>query len=342
MMDKFPNVDVSFKEIHGLLYAPIKLQLLLTAIELKIFNHLSAPTSAEKVAEIIDGHVQNTAILLDGLTGIDLVKKHNGLYQNTAEAEMFLVEDKPTYLGKEFSRQGYCEPDRFKDLTKLVLNGPPSSSKVKEYNASDEMSAEDVLSYVNIEKAGRGQGIADIASSLPEFPSFSRMLDLGCGPGLNGAAIIDAHPNMTGVAFDRPDTIKITAKAIRDIGLDDRIKTIGGDYIQDSIGEGYDLVLTSDTLYYNPENMALVLGKIFNALNPGGVFIAIHPSLTYEYRNSSIYSLSMIYSSLTGNDMGILGHGAIADAILRAGFKSVRSCIVDLDWGPEDLNIARK
>jgi predicted O-methyltransferase YrrM len=340
IMKKFQKMDVSFKELYGLLYAPIKFKLLMTGIELKIFNHLSEQKSAETVAEAIGGHPGNTALFLDGLTAMGLVKKNDGLYQNMPIPQTFLVEDGPTYLGKAFANQVASRPDTLNDLPLLVREGPPAPSKT--YTASDEMTEEDVLSYVPIGRAGRVHMVAGVASELPEFPSFQKMLDLGCGPGLNGIAIVDAHPSMKGVVFDRPKTIKIAENVIKEYGMQDRIEMLSGNYAQDSIGEGYDLILVSDTLYYNQDEMALIMKKIYNALNPGGVLISLHVGTTHERTQPADLVMSVMLYAMTGEDMGLMEQGVIADHMVRAGFKSVHSRTLDTDWGPLDLDIGRK
>ena len=82
-MKKLPEVNVSFEDLYRALLGLIRSKLLLTGIELGVFNHLSEPKSAEAVAEAIGGHPGNTRLFLDSLTASDLVVKKNGLYQNT-------------------------------------------------------------------------------------------------------------------------------------------------------------------------------------------------------------------------------------------------------------------
>lgn len=55
-----------------MLVAPIESKLLLTGIELAVFNHLSEPKSAESVADAIGSHPGNTRLFLDGLAANDL------------------------------------------------------------------------------------------------------------------------------------------------------------------------------------------------------------------------------------------------------------------------------
>jgi SAM-dependent methyltransferase len=339
-MEKFPELPLSFAELYALVLAPIKTKILLTGIELKVFDHLCEPVPAETVAAAIDSHPLNTQYFLDGLATMGLVEKKNGGYQNALAAQTFLVEGKLTYLGHVFAYHWTSEPNALDDLSRLVKEGPPSSPKA--YTASDEMPDAGVLSYVNIERSGRAQMIARIASHLPEFPAFQKMLDLGCGPGLNGIAIVAAHPTMQGVSFDRSRTIKVTEKSVKEYAMEDRMTVLGGDYVQDSIGEGYDLVLASDTLYYNQNDMAVIMEKIHAALNPGGVFLSFHVGLTHERTKPEGFVLGGMLAGLMGEDMGLLDQGFLADAMLQAGFKSVRSRTLTGDWAPMDLDIGRK
>jgi len=52
-MRKFPEVNVSFEELYRMFVAPIRAKLMLTGIELGVFNQLSEPRSAEAVAKEI-------------------------------------------------------------------------------------------------------------------------------------------------------------------------------------------------------------------------------------------------------------------------------------------------
>ena len=102
-MKKLPEVDLSFEHLYRMLIAPIRSKLLLAGIELKVFNQLSEPRSAEDVAEAIGTHPENTRLFMDGLAAIELLTKRNGLYQNISVTQTFLVEGTPTYLGQSFT-----------------------------------------------------------------------------------------------------------------------------------------------------------------------------------------------------------------------------------------------
>ena len=177
-MKKFPEVNQSCEDLVKMLFASIRSKLLLTGIELKVFNQLSEPKSSAAVAQAIGTHPGNTGVFLNSQAAIDLLQKKNGLYRNSPITQAFLVEDSPTYLGALLHLQ-YSQilPE---NLSQLIKGGPLPTS---EMTFSEEMFAQEYASY---ERAHNAPIMVEIVSNLPEFPSFQKMLDLGGGPGLIG------------------------------------------------------------------------------------------------------------------------------------------------------------
>ena len=208
---KLPKLPLDFSYLYNMLFSPIRLKILLTSIELKVFDYLSEPKSAQEIAQSIQTNPRNTKILLDGLAAIDLVQKRNGKYQNSCIAQTFLVEGNQTYLGSMFKFMSLSDV-ALDSLTEFVKSGSPPKPNSPTF--SEEMLAQTTLMMANIEMAGDAQQMVQIVSELPEFSSFRRMLDLGGGPGIIGMAIVDAHPNMQGVIFDLPSVVKITKSCL--------------------------------------------------------------------------------------------------------------------------------
>jgi len=176
---------------------------------------------------------------------------------------------------------------------------------------------------------------------LPEFPSFKKMLDLGGGPGLIGMAIVAEHPNMKAVNFDLPPVIKEAKVFIKEYGMEDRMKVLAGDFNQDSIGQGYDLVWASGVLQF-AFDIDYIVKKVYESLNPGGVFVSLYPfAYTHERTKPEPVILGLLSMALMGHEAGA-EHGYIAKSMKRAGFKSVYSRSLDTMLGPMDLDIARK
>jgi SAM-dependent methyltransferase len=146
---------------------------------------------------------------------------------------------------------------------------------------------------------------------------------------------------MKGVIFDRPAIIKVAETFIKEYEMKERMDVLGGDYNGDSIGEGYDLIWTSNTLNFARHDLDSLMKKIYDALNPGGVFISFCEGLTYERTKPDFVILSMMRIALIGQDM-CFDQGEIGDSMLRVGFNSVRSRTLDAPWGTADLDIGRK
>ena len=340
-----PEVNLDYGKLYRMLFPPVRVRLLLTGIELKVFNHLSKPSSAEEVAKKLRTHPRNTKIFLDGLTAINLIQKKSKLYKNTPITQSFLIEGSETYLGELLSFMANMDIS-LQNLTKLVKEGPSSEGVALTAGgggppSSQEMFRKAAMMMANTQRAGDAQMAVGIVTKLPEFKSFQRMLDLGGGPGIIGMAIVSQHPEMNGVIFDLPPVVGIAEEFIEEYGLDERVKVLAGDFNRDSIGEGYDLVYTSNALQFAGD-IDLVVKKVFDALNPDGVFVSLFGfGQTHEGTKPENLVLGLLSTELMGQAASF-EQGYIANSMIRIGFKSVQSRIINTPWGPTDLDICRK
>lgn len=334
-----PEVNVSCEELYRMLYAPIKAKLMMSGIELNVFNQLSEPKSAEEVAKEIRGQSRNTMLFLNGLAACGLIEKHNGLYRNAPIAQAFLVEGSPSYLGEGFAHQASMTDAMLANLTKMIREGPPA--KPPEDDADPQKWSQFASWMANNERAGIAQQMSELISLQPEFASFRKMLDLGGGPGIFGISMVAKHPTMRGVIFDRKPVVEVAERFIKEYGMEGRMEVLAGDYNLDPIGEGYDLIWASATLNFARENMDSVMKKIYEALNPGGLFVNLSEGLTDEGTKPDFYVLCTVGWAMNGPMMAF-EQGFIADAMLNAGFRSVRSRTLRTGWGPMDIDIARK
>ena len=338
-MKKLPELNVSFEEFYRIFFEPVRAKIMMTGLELKVFNHLSEPVSAETVASAIYSNPENTVYFLNSLTAGGFVLKKNALYWNTPQTQAFLVEGRPTYLGGFFKAQSRWMEKAMEDMAGLIKKGAPPHSG--ESIGAEKVWAEMAALTANYQRAGMGQQIARLVSNLPEFISFKKMLDLGSGAGLIGIAITAEHPNMLGIIYDRSEVLEVAKGYIKEYEMEERVKIMAGDYHSDSIGAGYDLIWSSATLNFAKHDIDHVLKKIYDALNPGGVFMNFNDGLTHERTKPETMVLPWLPTAVMGNDFG-LDQGFIADSMLRVGFKSVRSRTLDTPIGQMDLDIGRK
>ncbi len=98
-----------------------------------------------------------------------------------------------------------------------------------------------------------------------------KLLDLGGGSGAYSINAVQAFDGLQAVVFDLPPVTVVTQEYLERNGVTDRVSTHGGDFINDPLPEGCDVaVMASNLPIYNAENIAKVVAKTFEALEPGG------------------------------------------------------------------------
>lgn len=342
MKKPLPNPDFSHADLFGLPYAVIKWELLKTAIELNVFEHLEEPASADMLADMISTHPENTEYFLNGLVALGCLSKKNGEFKNTHLAATFLSAGKDTSIGPFLLFMENMNKAMFNGgLKELVLNGPPKVENI----GNEETWAAGARTSLNHSRCGRAQLIASRVASLPEFDSFSKILDLGAGPGIIGLAVAAAHPSLKCFLFDQPAVCRVADETIDEYGMRERVETIPGDYMNDPIGNNYDFIMANYTLNFFRERLYEIFDKMYQALNPGGVFMVISDGLSNEKTAPAASVISWLPTSLQGMNLSF-EQGTIANAMIKAGFVSTQSQILsDIDLeshGPMEMIIGRK
>lgn len=339
-MKKLPFVENSYKSFYDMVMEPIRSRLLMTGIELGIFDEMKEFRSAPDIAASMRTHPENTERFLNALTTIGLVEKRNGIYRNRPESGAFLAGNSPAYLGSFFQMVHRMCVDTLEDLDALIKDGPIPKIHEEDF-ASEDLWVKAAQANAGWVTGGVGQEIAHIVSALPEFTGFRKMLDLGGGHGMFALYFVQAHSTMTGVVFDRPAVVPVAERFIREWDMRERVSVMAGDYLTGDIGEGYDFIWACSTLNFARHDLDKVISKIFEALNPGGIFISFQDGMTHEQTRPDIMLGHLGYAMKMGLDIYFI-QGEICRAMLRSGFRSVRSQIVETSVGEMDLDIARK
>ena len=338
-MKPFPTIHHSWAGIYHFLKMKVEGAVLVTAIRCRVFDCLTEPVGSPYVAESLNLHSGNTELILNALVGMDILTKRNGLFANTGMGNEFLITSSPAYLGTFFCRvHDWYESSRSPaQIQALLINGP-----------GDQAGRFDDANWVAFTReasayqyCGPAQEVAAIVRALPEFPRMNKMIDLGGGAGFYAMAIVSAHTTMKGIVFDLPSVVDISREFIREYDAGDRVSVMAGDYRVDSVGDDYDLIFASGTLYFAKSHLNEIVRKIYDALNPGGVFISVHNEVSHERTKPGDHICDFLFYELSGMDM-IFPKGMIAETMVQCGFKSTRSLTIESDLGPLDIDIGRK
>jgi len=318
---QLPDITMPPKPLFELLCGTTRSWILMTAVEFKVFDLTLENKTAPEIAAFLKTHEANTTLFLNALCAIQLLEKENGTYRNTELSNTFLVQGKDCYLGEFLMLSDQWSFQTRGQMADAIKNGPASQGD----NLDDmgKMFAPHVKSMGNYSRSGVSQLMAKAISRLPEFAGMKKMLELGGGHGMDCIAITQKSASLKGIVFDNPAVIKVTREIIAEYDMEKRVTVMEGDYAKDPIGSGYDLIYAKATLSFLKDNFQPLFTKIYHALNPGGVFISVHDGLTEEGTKPADMVISWLPTGLMSRDLS-LDRDAIPDAMLQAGFKSVK------------------
>ncbi len=140
---------------------------------------------------------------------------------------------------------------------------------------------------------------------------IDNVLDLGCGDGILGAAVIEHHPDARGVFFDFSETM-IEAAQNRFAGAAPKHRFVIGDYaIPNWVARvaddaPYDAIVSGFSIHHQSDKRKReIYGEIFNLLAPNGVFINVEhvrsPTKWVETRFDDRF-IDALYATITRRD----------------------------------------
>lgn len=329
------------KPIFEALQGPVRMAILKAAVEMGMADILARVSTPEEIAASLPGETDlgNLTHFLDSMAGLGLAVKNGGRYFNSPFAETSLRTESPVYLGDMVLNLSRMQHRNIHNIEALVQGGPPPVKK-KDCLADESKWQASVKHLAPYQRAGIAALAADTIDALPECKSATKIMDIGCGPGLMCMEVLKRHPAMEGVLCDLPAIIGLAEKEVEKEGLESRISYVKGDYNTTDFGTGYDIIWASQNLYYVKEPPAF-FDRLYTALNDGGVFLSLHEGTIAEGTAPEHVVLSRLSLALEGQNY-VFQKGEIAEHLRQAGFGSVETSPFTLPVGEVELTIARK
>lgn len=323
--------------LFDLVQAPIRWQVVRTAIVLGVFDLPAEGFSAAGAAQRLGLDAKRTALFLDAVAAMGLMEKTGGVYRPTPPAVAFLSATSSTSLARSLLQLGGLRHTGIERLPDLLRGETMARADL---DLADPEFWRGAVASLRSFHRGLGQtAMLEVLESQPEWPGARRFLDIGAGSETLCLAVKASRPEMTVTLFD----LHGGAARIRDdlaaAGLEEAVEIRPGNYNADDFGTGYDVIWASMTLYY-AQDLTDVLRRIRRALAPGGVFVSFHEGLTDERTAPETHVIGRLMPALRGQDVSF-DLGRIADAAVAAGFEHVESCTVDTAFGPMRADIAR-
>jgi SAM-dependent methyltransferase len=295
----------------------VEARILLTGAELDLFTLLAREgLTAEEVAERLEGDSRGVAALLDALTAMELLHKEAGVCRCVTPVAEVLSADSPTSVLPMLRHSAHLW-QRWSRLTDIVRGGQPSGGPVAWEN-------EGLEAFIGAMHAvGAGRAAETVAAIGPG--EATALLDVGGASGTYTEAFLRACPEMRATIFDLPPVIEIARKRLAPTGLLERITLVAGNFYEDPLPGGHDLVLLSAIIHQNSaeQNVALYR-KCFDALEPGGrIAIRDHvlsPDRT-QPRSGALFAINMLVGTPGG---GCYTFEEIREGLQNAGFTDIR------------------
>jgi precorrin-6B methylase 2 len=263
-MTKPLTVEELLERVRGFQAACI----IVAAAELDLFTAFEGrPASAAALAGRVKADPRATAVLLDSLVALGLLRKKGNMYEVPSDVAELLTEDSPVNVLPAVRHQGNCLR-RWAQLARVAKTGRPA---VRE--PSIRGAAGDCESFIGAMHNFNESIAPQIIQRLSPL-RFQRMLDIGGASGTWTIAFLLAVPDATAVLFDLPEVIPQARRRLTRAGLADRVTLVAGDFSTDELPGGADFAWLSAIVHQNSraQNRALY-AKIHSALVAGGTLV---------------------------------------------------------------------
>ena len=237
------------------------------AVKLGVFTAFGTDKlDAAQAAQRLGTQERATAMLLNALAAMDLMRKADGRYANTEAANRFLVREAPGYVGHMIMHHHHLA-ESWTRLDQAVRSGKP----VRERASFGDPAVREAFLMGMFNNAMLQ---APAVASAVDLAGRGRLLDLGDGPGTYAIHFCQANPQLRATVFDLPTTRPFAERTIARFDLSDRIVFVDGNYHSDPLPEGFDAAWLSHVLHgESPEAAAAIVRRAAAALAPGGLLM---------------------------------------------------------------------
>ena len=150
--------------------------------------------------------------------------------------------------------------------------------------------------------AGAMSDISNVVSmdtvAAYDFSRFKTIIDIGGSHGAMLAAALNDAPDAHGVLFDRPDVVAAGRDTVASYRLDDRLKTVGGDFFDDVLPEG-DLYLLKAIVHdWDDTSARTILQNVRAVAKPSSTLLLVElllpDTVTPEATPVTLMDLNML------------------------------------------------
>lgn len=319
---------------------------LLTAVNLQLFTYLaSGAKSSEEIKAQLGLHGRGMYDFLDALVSMGFLGregiKENAVYNNSADADVFLDKNKPSYIGGVLEMANHRLYPFWNNLEEGLKTGEPQnevktgSKPLFEELYSDPARLDEFLHAMG----GIQHGNFMVFSHAFDFSKYKTLCDMGGAGGNLSIMVAKNNPHMHCVSFDLPAVEPIAKRNIEMMKLSNQVKTQAGDFFKEDYPKA-DVITMGNILHdWGTDDKKRLIKKAYNALPPGGSFVVIENIIDDNRQENTfglLMSLNMLIETDSGYDYTLSEFKKWAE---EAGFKDVQKMPLT---GPSSALVAIK
>ncbi|MCL2761526.1 MAG: acetylserotonin O-methyltransferase [Desulfuromonadales bacterium] len=301
---------------------------LYAGVNLDVFTQIGErDISAAELSKAVNSDERGLAMLLDALVAMNLLQKHDNKYKTTPFSFSHLSKNGSDYLGYILQHHHQLMAGWTK-LDKAVKSGHSVREKTSDTDNSLERESF-LMGMFNI----ASQQAPKIVKAL-NLSGKLRLLDLGGGPGTYALSFCRANDEMTAIVFDLPTTKPFAEKVISSMGMDSRVKFVGGNFYSDDIPSGFDVVWISQILHSeSTENCRKLIKRAMDSMKAGGT-LYIQEFILNEEKSGPLFPALFSLNMLLATDGGQAYSGKeIMGMMKEAGFVNLQRLDIELPNG---------
>jgi predicted O-methyltransferase YrrM len=279
-------------------------KVLLTAVEFGVFTKLGDRrlTGAALGAEL-GLHPRGISDFFDVLVAMKFLERDGdgpaATYFNTPAGALYLDRTSPRYVGGILEMLNARLFKFWHDLPEALRTGKPQNEVKHGQKGMFETLYEELPRLEQFMGAMTGLSRLNFEAFAAKFDfgPFKTLCDIGGATGLLSMEVAKKHPHLKCTSFDLPPVEPIAQRHIAAAGLSDRVATAAGDFFKDPLPKA-DVITMGMILHdWNLEKKKHLIRAAYDALPPGGAFVAIE-ALIDDARRENVFGLLMSLNML--------------------------------------------
>jgi hypothetical protein len=279
-------------------------KVLLTAVEFRLFTKLGQRRlSAVELGHELGLHPRGTYDFFDALVAMKFLDREGlgpqARYFNTPAGAVYLNSDSPRYVGGILVMLNARLFKFWHDLPEALCTGKPQNEiKHGIKGMFEELYSEPArLEQFLGAMTGLSRLNFEAFADKFDFSRFKTLCDIGGATGLLSIEVAKKHSHLRCISFDLPQVEPVAKKCIAAAGLHGRITTASGDFFKHSLPKA-DLITMGMILHdWNLAKKMHLIRAAYDALPPGGAFVAIE-ALIDDQRRENVFGLLMSLNML--------------------------------------------